>query len=72
MHASIFQQVRFMATSLVGADLRQSFFDDCNFENAVMKGAILTYQQGKALPISHAQGREIDWRKDDGPGPKGG
>jgi BTB/POZ domain-containing protein KCTD9 len=72
MRSSVFQQVLFVATSLVGADLRRSFFDDCSFEKAAMKGAILTYQQGKALPISHAQGREIDWRNDHGPEPKGG
>jgi uncharacterized protein YjbI with pentapeptide repeats len=71
MRSSLFSGVRFVAANLQEADLRRSTFLDCIFEGAVMRGAALTPEQGKALRFSDTQRQEIDWRNQDGPKPDG-
>jgi BTB/POZ domain-containing protein KCTD9 len=72
IRSSLFQQVLFITTNLNGADLRQSSFINCDFKDAVMKGAVLTRQQAKAMCLAETQKREIDWRDESGPEPDGG
>jgi BTB/POZ domain-containing protein KCTD9 len=72
MRSSHFSGVRFVTTNLQAADLRRSTFVDCIFDGAVMRGAALTPEQGKAMHLSETQTHEIDWRDQDGPKPEGG
>jgi uncharacterized protein YjbI with pentapeptide repeats len=52
--------------------MRQSSFENCDFNGALMDGAILTYEQGSELNLSNEQKEKIKWTDDDGPEPKGG
>ena len=71
MRSSIFKRVAFVNANLDGADLRQSSFIDCNFEGAMMRGAVLTREQCPTMLLSKAQRLAIDWHEDAGPEPKG-
>jgi uncharacterized protein YjbI with pentapeptide repeats len=72
LRAAEFSHCAFRHSDLRGADLRQSSFEDCDFDEALMDGAVLTRVQGEALSLSSAQREVIAWTTDDGPEPDGG
>jgi uncharacterized protein YjbI with pentapeptide repeats len=76
MRASIFQDCRFLRTRLIGADLRQSTFEGCDFTSAEMDGATLELVQmsdESAQPrLSSDQRSVIRWVQDPGSDPEGG
>lgn len=72
LRASIFQRVTFLRADMRGSDMRRSSFEECIFDGALMKGAILTYEQGKHIELSDEQREMIEWTHDDGPEPGGG
>ena len=72
MRSSIFERVLFVTTNLSGADLRRSSFIDCDFEQAAMKGVLLTRPQAATMYLSEPQRQDIDWRDESGPEPGGG
>ena len=72
MRSSPFKRVVLVNTNSDGADFRRSYFVDCDFEGATMKGVTLTREQASTMRLSETQRNEIDWRSDGGPEPDGG
>lgn len=60
---SNFEQTSFVRTDLRKADLRNSYFKGCDFTDANMHGAKLTYDQAEELPLSEEQCAVIKWRR---------
>ncbi len=71
MRASQFRHVKFVGTDLRGADLRRSTFEGCIFEDALMKGAIVTPNQKVMMGLSNSQIEEVVWSEDEGDEPEG-
>jgi uncharacterized protein YjbI with pentapeptide repeats len=72
LRASVFERVKFVNTDLRSADMRRSSFHDCDFEGALMEGAVLTPSQRPDLRLSQEQRDEITWINSSGPEPNGG
>lgn len=72
LRALLFNRVKFVRTDLRGADMRQSAFEDCDFDSALLTGAILTTEQGTQLNLSEEQRGQIAWTDEEGPEPGGG
>lgn len=72
LRASNYCRVKFVCANLTRVDLRLSWFDDCDFDGANMKGAVLTNEQGTKLTLTAQQRADITWVDDPGPEPSGG
>jgi BTB/POZ domain-containing protein KCTD9 len=71
MRASLFHNV-LLLPPISMAQICDNRLSLCSFEEATMKHAILTRQQGAAMRLSETQRQHIDWRDEDGPEPGGG
>lgn len=72
LRSSIFTKSIFIRANLWDSDLRRSTFEDCDFREADMRGARLTHEQGRNIPLSDIQRHEIDWQDSEGDEPPGG
>jgi uncharacterized protein YjbI with pentapeptide repeats len=64
--------VRFVRTDLRGVDMRHSSFENCDFDDALLMGAVLTAEQGSKMTLSDQQCEQIAWTDEQGPEPIGG
>ncbi len=72
LRASRFVGIKLVRAVLRNVDLRGSHFEGCDFTDADLHGARLTYDQGASLSLSDEQRRVIDWRFEAGEEPEGG
>jgi BTB/POZ domain-containing protein KCTD9 len=69
LRCSIYTRTSFVRTDLRNADLRRCTFEECDFTDADLRGAKLTHEEGKLLPLSDEQKRQIDWQESKGDWP---
>jgi uncharacterized protein YjbI with pentapeptide repeats len=65
-------RVRFAGCDLSDSDLRHASFEDCDFREAVLKGAKITRRAARDLGLAPEQLALIDEQTDDGEEPGGG
>jgi BTB/POZ domain-containing protein KCTD9 len=61
LRGSLYQRVDFSSACLADADLRHSTFEACTFTGADMARALLTREQGTALPLTSDQLNVVAW-----------